>query len=102
MKRIRKGLTTEQFINKAKKIYGDKYDYSLVKYENNKSKIKIICPEHGEFEQEPRNHLSGHKCKKCGFNHTSKEDFLKIINLLNKEDFKIQDLKIFEYNGEIE
>jgi len=77
MRKIRQGLTTEQFVSKAKEIHGDKYDYSLVDYINNNTKIKIICPEHGEFYQRPRGHLSGDKCKKCGFNHTSKEDFLK-------------------------
>lgn len=54
-----KNFTTEEFINKAKLIYGDKYDYSKVKYINAKTKVCIICPEHGEFWQEPRHHLCG-------------------------------------------
>ena len=41
--------TTEQFIEKAKNIHGDKYDYSKVNYINNKTEVIIICPEHGEF-----------------------------------------------------
>ena len=40
-------LTTEQFIEKARKIHGDKYDYSKVNYVNNRVKIIIICPKHG-------------------------------------------------------
>lgn len=59
-------LNTEQFINKASKIHNNFYDYSLVIYENNTSKIKIICPEHGEFKQTPKNHLRGCGCKECG------------------------------------
>ncbi len=59
-------FTTEQFILKSKEIYGDKYDYSLVDYKNNKTKVKIICPEHGIFEQRPNNHLqSTIGCIKC-------------------------------------
>jgi hypothetical protein len=60
------------FITKAKEIHGDKYDYSLVNYKNNRTKVKIVCPEHGEFEQLPTNHLRGKGCKYCG--GTSKMD----------------------------
>ena len=57
--------TTEQFIEKAKKVHGDKYDYSKVKYKNYGTKVCIICPEHGVFYQTPLNHLNGQKCPKC-------------------------------------
>ena len=59
------GLTTEDFINKAKTVHGDKYDYSKVEYVNTHQEVCIICPEHGEFMQEPANHLSGRGCPKC-------------------------------------
>ena len=60
-------LTTDTFITKAKNVHGDKYDYTLVNYINAQTKIKIICPEHGVFEQTPNNHLSGKKgCPRCG------------------------------------
>lgn len=60
-----KSKTTEEFIEKAKLIHGDKYDYSLVKYKNKKTKIKIICKIHGIFEQLPFSHRRGNGCKKC-------------------------------------
>ena len=41
--------TTEQFIEEAKQIHGDKYDYSKAIYNGCDEKICIICPEHGEF-----------------------------------------------------
>jgi hypothetical protein len=53
------------FIEKAKKIHGDKYDYSKVEYIGNHKKVCIICPEHGEFWQTPANHLKGNGCPKC-------------------------------------
>ena len=62
--------TTDEFIAKAKKIHGDKYDYSKVEYVNNHTKVCIICPEHGEFWQIPSSHLQGKGCPKCGIeNH---------------------------------
>ena len=39
----------EIFIEKAKKVHGDKYDYSKVQYVNAYTKVGIICTEHGEF-----------------------------------------------------
>jgi hypothetical protein len=50
-------MTTESFFEKAKKIYGDRYDYSLVDYKRSSIKVKIVCPKHGMFETSPNNHL---------------------------------------------
>ena len=63
-----KRLTLEEFIEKARNIHGDKYDYSLVDYKNSTTKVKIICPIHGVFEQKPNIHLDGSGCIKCGGN----------------------------------
>jgi very-short-patch-repair endonuclease len=60
--------TLEQFISDCRDCHGDTYDYSLVKEYIYHKKIKIICKEHGIFEQLPNNHLSGHGCKKCAYN----------------------------------
>ena len=57
--------TTESFIVKAQKVHGDFYDYSQVNYVDNRTKVVIICPYHGKFEQTPNKHLSGCDCKKC-------------------------------------
>lgn len=54
-----------KFIEKAKSIHGDKYNYEKVNYVNTRTKVSIICPEHGEFFQLPDNHLKGNDCPKC-------------------------------------
>jgi len=65
--------STEQFIEKAQEIHGDKYNYSLVQYINNSTKIKIICPVHGVFEQRASNHTSlKHGCPKCAGQYKEK------------------------------
>lgn len=56
---------TEEFIAKAKEIHGDKYDYTKAVYITSKTKMTLICPIHGEFEQRPYDHLSGKHCQKC-------------------------------------
>ena len=58
-------LTNESFIEKARQVHGDKYDYSKVVYKNYETKVCIICPEHGEFFVTPHNHLKGNKCPYC-------------------------------------
>lgn len=62
---MKKGLTTEEFIRRAREVHGDKYDYSKVVYVNNRTKVCIICPIHGEFWQIPFSHLQGRGCVKC-------------------------------------
>ena len=58
--------TKETFIEKARLVHGDKYDYSKVEYKNNKTKVCIICPEHGEFWQKPESHTNQKQgCPKC-------------------------------------
>ena len=57
--------TTEEFIEKSRKIHSDKYNYSLVEYVNNSTKVKIICNKHGVFEQTPNKHLLGRNCPEC-------------------------------------
>ena len=58
-------MTTEEFIQKAKQVHGERYAYSDIEYVSTHRKVKIICPLHGEFYQEPSSHLQGHGCPKC-------------------------------------
>lgn len=62
-----KKSTTDEFVEKAKKIHGDKYDYSLVNYVNNTTPVKIVCPTHGVILQTPKSHLRGNGCQLCGY-----------------------------------
>ena len=88
-----KKLNTIKFIEISNKVHGDKYDYSLVKYFNNKTKVKIICPKHGTFEQRPDAHVNGFGCSKCTYdNKKSNNDvFLKRANEIhdNKYDYSL-------------
>ena len=85
---VGKNMNTDDFINKSNIIHGYKYDYSLSNYVNAKTKLKIICPEHGEFMQTPNSHISGKGCPVC---KESKGEIhiRKILNKLNIE-FKPQ------------
>lgn len=76
--RDKKRLSLEDFIERANKKHGSKYNYSLVKFKHSNEKTTIICPEHGEFNQKPDTHLSGAGCPACAnVNSPTTEDFLK-------------------------
>ena len=73
----------ENFILKAQKRHGNVYDYSKVEYIDGKTKVKIICPIHGEFEQAPTAHVRGNGCPKCAnlkrgrFGRMTKDEFIE-------------------------
>ncbi len=89
--------TNLTFIKKSVNKHGDKYDYSLVRYKNVKEKVKIICKDHGIFEQSPRTHLEGSGCPKCGGKKKlTIEDFIKISNEVHSSKF---DYSLVEYKN---
>lgn len=98
-------LGKTNFIRKSKEIHGDRYDYNLVKYTNNATKVKIKCKIHGIFEQTPGSHLLGRGCRICcrktmggygGYNIKNAEKFksewinkkatVYIVKLFNDEE----------------
>lgn len=88
------------FIEKAKTVHGDKYDYSLVKYKGSFIPVKIICSIHNIFEQSPHVHLSGSICKKCSDSNRKTpaiwkySDWIKAANNSeNFDSFKVYVLK---------
>ena len=59
-------MTKEEFIAKAQKIHGDKYDYSLVpSVVRTIDNVNIICPIHCVFKQNARTHYRHSGCPKC-------------------------------------
>lgn len=93
---------SKNFIVKAQEIHGNKYDYSLVKYDNNRTPVKIICPEHGEFEQRPDNHLSGKGCPECSGNKKiSYEEFLEKANKVHGDKYDYSLVEYINFNTKI-
>lgn len=73
-----KKLTTEEFIKKAREVHSNRYDYSKVIYYGSSKKVIITCFIHGDFEQNPGDHLAGKGCGKCAGNIKSNtEEFIK-------------------------
>lgn len=68
LKSQQKKLTQEEFIKRCNEVHQNKYDYSKAVYTNKRSNVLIICPIHGEFEQEAGHHMRGQGCPECGKN----------------------------------
>ncbi len=106
---IRNKYNIKQLVKKFRKIHGYKYRYKK-KYINNKIKIPIICPTHGEFEQRPDSHLAGAGCPRCkessGEKHIS--SILDKLNIQYHREYRILPHRYFydfylpEYNIYIE
>lgn len=79
-----KKKTTESFIENAKLIHGDRYDYNNVKYSGSKNNVEIICSKHGIFLQTPNNHLRSGGCNKCGYDVSSDKTRSTISEFINK------------------
>ena len=90
----KKKTTTEEFIERARKVHGDKYDYSKVEYINSRTKVCIICPEHGEFWQEANSHLKGCGCLKCS---KEKKNYYNDMESFIKDSYKLHGNK-YDYS----
>lgn len=87
--------STEKFINKSMEIHGEIYDYSLVEYIGNKIMVKIVCKNHGIFEQRPNDHLSGRMCFMCfGTKKRTNEEFISEANDVHNKKY---DYSLVEY-----
>lgn len=88
-------LTTKSFIARAKKIHGEDYDYSKVKYKRSIIEVEIICKECGiTFEQTPNCHLNGHGCQECGGSRKlTQEEFLSKARKIHGDDYDYSNAK---------
>lgn len=81
-------MKSNEFINQAKLIHNNKYDYSKADYKNTQIKVCIICPEHGEFWQTPYSHLKGCGCPKCyGNKKLTTEEFISRSKEIHKDKY---------------
>ena len=84
-KAMSKTKTIKQFIAEARKVHGDKYDYSNAVYINNSTPLRIICPIHGEFTQRPVDHIhQSSGCNKCALISTANTNRITIDTFIER------------------
>ena len=97
-----KTLTTEEFIQRARKVHGDKYDYSKVEYVDSKTNVCILCKEHGAFIQAPNSHLNSRGCPECSRIRVKSQRMMTKEEFIAKANAKhglIYDYSKVEYKG---
>jgi len=94
--------TTNEWIEKAKQIHSNKYDYSKVKYINNNTKIIIICKEHGEYEQTPDSHIRKAGCQKCSGNYIpTTNEWIEKAKQIHSDKYDYSKVKYINSNTKI-
>ena len=96
-----KNLSQDDFIYKSEIVHQKKYDYSLVKYVNSNTKVKIVCPIHGVFDQKPYHHYNGHGCQKCANNFKSFDDFIEESNQIHDSKYNYSLVNYIDTNTKI-
>lgn len=101
---IRRTKSIKQFVEEARAIHGDKYDYSLVNYQGAFKKVQIICPKHGIFEQIPDSHINQRcGCAKCKFDWhvVTEEEFLNRVKEKFGDKFDLSKMNYIDYTTPI-
>jgi len=99
-----KRKTTEEFIQEAIKVHGNKYDYSEVEYINGSSKVKIFCNEcQRYFYQRPLDHIHGQGCPYCNKKEKlNKESFILRATIKHKDKYDYNNVKYINYHTKVE
>jgi len=74
----------ESFVTAAREVHGDSYDYPEMEIHNSRTRVQIICPEHGDFEQAAYVHLAGHGCTECSYQKNGKRSQLGVSEFLRR------------------
>ena len=96
-----------EVLERFKKVHGDKYDYSLVEYNGTNSKVEIICPSHGSFEQTPNSHFIGSECGECSkisyrLKRGKKEkEFISEAEIIHGEIYNYQNIDYQNINTKV-
>lgn len=95
-------LSNDEFIKRANKIHGLKYDYSETHYQHSLVKVKIICPKHGPFRIKPSNHINNKQgCEICGSESTGSKQRIPLDKILkqikNKKGSENFDFSLINY-----
>jgi len=95
-------ITEQVFLERARIIHKDKYDYSKMDYIDSRTHICIICPVHGVFWQRPIAHLNGYGCAKCGGSlRLTKNEFIDKARIIHKAKYDYSKVEYVNYSTKV-
>lgn len=68
----------DHYISRARERHGDRFSYPGISYKGRAAYLTVVCPVHGEFEQNAQDHITGEGCVKCSFPLHSQETFVTL------------------------
>ena len=86
MKKHKLSLSQEEFLKRMNIVFGNFYDFSESVYINLLTKVKCICPKHGEFWSRPDHLMNGHGCPKCAIEKKANKERLTIEEVKSRID----------------
>jgi hypothetical protein len=90
-----KKKTTQIFVRDAKRVHGETYDYSKSEYDGARKKVVITCSVHGDFLQEPANHVNGSGCPSCSL---LKKGWDNLTDLLKESETHLERSQLYIYS----
>jgi len=88
--------TTQDYINEAKSVHGDRYGYKRTEYKGTNEKVIVTCKQHGDFYVTAREHVrKGIGCGKCTSSYPERriEKFLKDNGISFKREYRFSECK---------
>lgn len=95
-------VKNQWYINKFQEVHGDTYNYSQVIYITSKTKVAILCKEHGLFLQRPSDHLSGAGCPGCQSLLKTTNQCLKDFVLIHGDTYDYSQVQYVNQSTKIE
>jgi len=95
------GLTAEELIKQFREVHGNRYDYSKLNYVNSRTKVTIICPDHGDFEQTSNHHKQGKGCPKCCGLGLTAEELIKQFREVHGNRYDYSKVNYIDANAKI-
>lgn len=99
--------STDDVLLKLKKVHGDTYDFSKVKYVKSSEKVEVICPTHGSWFAAVKTLLKGHGCSKCfierntGQKRSNTEEFIAKAKEVHGEKYDYSKVEYVSANQKV-
>ena len=79
-------ITKSEFIERSNRKHGNIYDYTKVNLIDSKTKVEVVCKEHGSFFPTPSNHMMGSKCPKCSIINKSESQKITFVEFIERSN----------------
>ena len=88
---------TLEFIAKARKVHGDKFNYDYIEYFDCYTQVVIQCSIHGKYKQTPTKHITSYGCNSCALESRTRKKRLTTEEFVKRSKKKHGNLYDYSY-----